>query len=74
LQGRFWNQQRDGFVRVEIFFENVTTPPAPGEDAPMISMLRGGAMPADRPPLAVDSEEFRLVEGWVADGCPDDTV
>jgi hypothetical protein len=73
-QSRFWNQERDGFVQVAIFDENITTPPAPGEDAPMILMLRSQSMPAGRPPLAEDSEEFRLVERWVADGCPDDSV
>lgn len=73
-QSRFWNQQRDGFVQVAIFDENITTPTAPGEDAPMIQMLRSQSMPAGRPPLAEESEEFRLLEEWVADGCPDDTV
>jgi hypothetical protein len=73
-QSRFWNQQHAGFVQVAIFGENITTPPATGEDAPMIFMLRSQSMPAGRPPLAEESEEFRLVERWVADGCPDDTV
>jgi Ferritin-like len=73
-QSRFWNQQHAGFVQVAIFGENITTPPAPGEDAPMIFMLRSQSMPAGRPPLAEESEEFLLVERWVADGCPDDTV
>ena len=73
-QSRFWNQQHGGFVQVAIFGENITTPPAPGEDAPMIDMLRSQSMPQGRPPLAEESEEFRLVERWVADGCPDDTV
>jgi hypothetical protein len=73
-QSRFWNQQHDGFVQVTIFGENITTPPAPGKDAPMIDMLRTGSMPKGRPRLAEESEEFRLVERWVADGCPDDTV
>lgn len=72
-QGRFWNQQHDGFVQVAIFGENVTTPP-PGKTAPLIDMLQTGSMPLGRPPLAEESEEFRLVERWVADGCPDDTV
>ena len=73
-QSRFWNQQHGGFVQVAIFGENITTPPAPGEDAPMIDMFRSQSMPQGRPPLAEESEEFRLVERWVADGCPDDTV
>jgi hypothetical protein len=72
-QGRFWNQQHDGFVQVAIFGENITTPP-PGKTAPLIDMLQTGSMPLGRPPLAEESEEFRLVERWVADGCPDDTV
>jgi hypothetical protein len=72
-QGRFWNQQHDGFVQVAIFGENVTTPPS-GKTAPLIDMLQTGSMPLGRPPLAEESEEFRLVERWVADGCPDDTV
>jgi Ferritin-like len=73
-QSRFWNQQHGGFVQVGIFGENITTPPGPGEDAPMIDMLRTRSMPKGRPPLAEESEEFRLVERWVADGCPNDTV
>ena len=40
----------------------------------MIFQLRNGTMPFDRPPLAVDGDEFRLVEKWVADGCPDDPI
>jgi hypothetical protein len=73
-QSRFWNQQHDGFVQVAIFGQNITTPPAPGQDAPLIDMLQTGSMPLGRPPLAEESEEFRLVQQWVADGCPDDTV
>jgi hypothetical protein len=72
-QGRFWHQQHDDFVQVEIFGQNVTTRP-PGEDARMIARLRDGSMPQDRPPLDVNCEEFQLVEQWVADGCPDDPV
>lgn len=73
-QSRFWNQQHNGFVQVTVSDENVTTPPGPGEDAPIVSMLRSQFMPMGRPKLAEESEEFRLVERWVADGCPDDTV
>ena len=40
----------------------------------MIDRLRRRLMPKDRPPLAPEGEEFRLVERWVADGCPDDTI
>jgi hypothetical protein len=73
-QGRFWNLQRDDFVQVSVFGENVTTPPTPGTDAPLIDMLRRQEMPQDRPKLPPDSEEFRLVERWVVDGCPDEGV
>ena len=73
-QSRFWNQQHDGFVKVAISGQKITKPPAPGQDAPMIDMLRRKLMPKDRPPLAPESDEFRLVEQWVADGCPDDTI
>jgi hypothetical protein len=73
-QGRFWNQKHDDFVKVKIFGENITTPPAAGGDARMIARLRDGSMPLDRPRLTVDGEEFKLVEKWVADGCPDDPV
>jgi hypothetical protein len=73
-QSRFWNQQHDGFVQVAIAGQNITTPPASGEDAPMVDMLRGQFMPLGRPPLAEDGAEFKLVEQWVADGCPDGAV
>jgi len=73
-QSRFWNQQHDGFVQVVMRGQNITTPPAAGGDALMIGMLRSKSMPRDRPPLAEASEEFRLVERWVADGRPDDPV
>jgi Ferritin-like len=73
-QGRFWNLQRGDFVEVSVFGDNVTTPPSPGADAPLVDMLRRQEMPQDRPKLPPDSEEFRLVERWVADGCPDEAV
>jgi hypothetical protein len=74
-QGRFWNQQHDGFVKVGIRpFQNITTRPAPGQDAPMVMKLRTGSMPSGRPRLDPESKEFRLVEQWVADGCPDDII
>jgi hypothetical protein len=73
-QGRFWNLQRDDFVQVSIFGDNITTSPSPGADAPIIDMLRRQKMPQDRPKLPEDSEEFRLVESWVVDGCPDERV
>lgn len=73
-QGRFWNLQRDDFVQVQIFGDNVTTPPSPGTDAPIVEMLRSQAMPQGRPKVAEDSEEFKLLESWVVDGCPDDSV
>lgn len=72
-QGRFWNLRHDDVVQVEIFGQNVTTRPQ-GEDARMIARLRDGTMPRGRPPLDVNGDEFRLVEQWVADGCPDDPV
>ena len=71
-QGRFWNLQRNDFVQVSVFGENVTTSPSPGADAPLVDMLRRQEMPQDRPKLAPESEEFRLVERWVVDGCPDE--
>lgn len=70
-QGRFWNLQHDDFVQVEIGGEKVTTPPSPDEDAPMVAMLRSGAMPKRRPRLPETGEEFLLIERWVADGCPE---
>jgi Ferritin-like len=73
-QGRFWNLQRDDLIHVSVFGENVTTPPSPGADAPIIEMLRNQAMPQGRPKLATDSEEFRLLESWVIDGCPDEGI
>ncbi|GAA1636730.1 hypothetical protein GCM10009679_47360 [Saccharothrix algeriensis] len=73
-QGRFWNLQHDDFVQVEIFGDNVTTPPSPGEDALLVAMLRGQSMPLARPKLPEDSGEFLLVEQWVNDGCPDSDV
>jgi hypothetical protein len=73
-QGRFWNLQRDDFVQVTIFGENITTPPSPGADAPIIDMLRTQQMPQGRPKLVTDSEEFKLVENWVNDGCPDESA
>jgi Ferritin-like len=73
-QGRFWNQQHDGFVHVKIFGEEITTPPPGRKKAPLIDVLQSGFMPSGRPPLAEESDEFLLVERWVADGCPDDTI
>jgi hypothetical protein len=73
-QGRFWNLHKDDLVQVSVFGENVTTSPAPGADAPMVEMLRNQTMPQGRPKLPPDSSEFLVVERWVADGCPDDTV
>jgi Ferritin-like len=73
-QGRFWNLQRDDFVQVKVFGDNVTTPPSPGADAPIVEMLRTRAMPQGRPAVPEDSEEFKLVEKWVVDGCPDESV
>ena len=57
----------------DLWGERHDPPPHP-EDAPLIDMLRTGFMPKGRPRLAEESEEFRLVERWVADGCPDDTI
>jgi hypothetical protein len=71
-QGRFWNLQRDDLVKVTVFGENVTTPPS--HEAPIIDMLRNQVMPQGRPKLATESEEFKLVERWVIDGCPDDSA
>jgi hypothetical protein len=71
-QGRFWNLQRDDLVQVKVFGANVTTIPGPGEDAPMVDMLRTRSMPQSRPKLDEDSPEFLVVEKWVADGCPDE--
>jgi hypothetical protein len=73
-QGRFWNLHRDDLVQVSVFGENVTTPPEPGTDAPLVEMLRSQTMPLGRPKLPPDSSEFLVVESWVADGCPDDTL
>ena len=73
-QGRFWNLLHDEFVQVEVFGDNVTTPSAPGMDAPLVDMLRNQSMPQGRPKLAEEGDEFKLVEKWVADGCPDDTA
>jgi Ferritin-like len=73
-QGRFWNLQRDDLVQVSVFGENVTALPSPGADAPLIRMLRNQSMPRGRPKLPPDSEEFQLLERWVADGCPDESV
>jgi hypothetical protein len=72
-QGRFWNLRRDDFVQVSVFGQNVTTSPSPGAEAPLIDMLRR-QMPMGRPKLPPESEEFRLVERWVVDGCPDEGV
>ena len=71
-QGRFWNLQRDALIQVSVFGENVTTPPSPGADAPIIDILRRQRMPQGRSKLATDSEEFKVVQEWVADGCPDE--
>jgi hypothetical protein len=71
-QGRFWNLQRDDLVEVAVFGQNVTTPPEPGTDAPIVDMLRNRSMPMGRPKLAEDGEEFQVVERWVADGCPEE--
>jgi hypothetical protein len=70
-QGRFWNLQRDELVQVSINGENITTPP-PGEEALLINVLRTRFMPAKRPKLTTDSEEYKLVRDWVVDGCPDE--
>jgi hypothetical protein len=70
VQGRFWNLQRAELLQVSVLEENVTRPPAPGEDAPLIRMLKAN-MPLGRPKLARDSEEFQSLERWVNDGCPD---
>lgn len=73
--GRFWNLRHSEFVQVEIFGDNVTTRPPEGGDAPIVDQLRRGSMPRLRPSLdPATSPEFRLVETWVADGCPDDPV
>jgi hypothetical protein len=74
--GRFWNLQNAELVEVEMFGSVITEPEAPGEDALLVSQLRqpGGDMPRLRPKLEQTSPEFRLVESWVADGCPDDPV
>jgi hypothetical protein len=73
-QGRFWNLRRDDFVQVEIFGDNVTVPTSPGADAPIVEMLRTRSMPQGRPKVSEDSEEFKLVESWVVDGCPDERL
>jgi hypothetical protein len=70
VQGRFWNLQRAELLQVSVLEENVTLPPAPGEDAPLIRMLKAN-MPLGRPKLARDSEELQSLERWVKDGCPD---
>jgi hypothetical protein len=73
-QGRFWNQDRGDFIKIEMpDGENIVAPPAPGKDAPLIFMLKNG-MPIGRPSLDQNGPEFRLVEKWVADGCPDESA
>ena len=68
--GRFWNLQHDAFVHVEIG-TNITTPPAPDKDAPIVSVLREQFMPDKRPKLDLRGAEFARVANWVEDGCRD---
>jgi len=70
-QGRFWNLQHDDFVQVRVFGKNVTTRPSPDKDAPLVDKLKTGDMPRERPRLLEDSDEFKVVERWVNDGCPE---
>ena len=69
--GRFWNLKHDDFVQVSVFGRNVTTRPSPNEEAPLVDKLRSGQMPRERPRLSEETEEFKVVESWVDDGCPE---
>lgn len=72
---RFWNLQHAELIEVTTSGgENITAPPSPGVDAPIVQKLRDQEMPQDRPKLAPESEEFKAVERWVADGRPDDSA
>ena len=67
-QGRFWNLKHADFIEVEIG-GNITTPPAAGGDATLVRRLKTN-MPKDRPKLAPESDELRLIEQWITDGRP----
>ncbi len=78
-QSRWWNLQRAELLDVMVFGANVVKPQDDGEPPEVITELSGAdgdpaAMPANRPKLAPDSEEFKRVTGWVIDGCPEAPV
>ena len=71
-QGRFWNLALADLKQVSIAGTNIWNPPGPGQDAPLIRMLRLGFMPRNRPPLATTDPEFMFLEDWVRNQCPDE--
>lgn len=73
-QGRFWNLPLSEFKQTEVLGENVVTPPAPGQDAPLIEVLRNRSMPRSRPPLPTTESDFLFLEDWVNQQCPDEPV
>jgi len=73
-QGRFWNQLLADFKLTVVRGASIVIPPSPGADASLVEKLRSGAMPRGRPRLDVLGSEFRFLEQWIADGCPDDPL
>ncbi|MBL8814341.1 MAG: hypothetical protein JNM43_29505 [Planctomycetaceae bacterium] len=72
-QGRFWNLPLADFKQTTILGDNIVTPPGPGQDAPLINVLRTGLMPGGRrPKLKPTDAEFLFLEEWVGNQCPDD--
>ena len=58
-----------GIHRRENFGDNIATPSPGGGDAPIVTRLKVD-MPQDRPQLALESDEFKLIERWIADNRP----
>jgi hypothetical protein len=52
----------------------VTTTRSISSPHQLAPLLEAGLVKAHPELLPEDSEEFRLVESWVADGCPDEGV
>ena len=73
-QGRFWNLSPADFKQTEVLGANIVTPIIPGTDSPLIRRLRSGDMPRNRPPLPPTEAEFRFIEEWIKNGCPDDPL
>jgi hypothetical protein len=73
-QGRFWNLSINEFKQTSVLGANIVKPAFPGADAPLVSKLRTGDMPRGRAPLSPTGADFRFIEQWVKDGCPDDPV